>query len=198
MEPWVAYQATGDASEEKSRAAAEATGIKVVWKIVSSQNYSGALGESDTLSDEAVSQGGFATELLKRINVGRLVIESGSTVALEADIMLQYNGVINVMKHLNMLPGSPAPPAKERVYVRDTRRAMGKNRGFWRPIAQPGKMLYNDEEIAIVTDEFGRVIEEINAPVEGILLINKPSSFIDPLSDVLSYRYGAFIGLLSS
>ena len=61
MEPWVAYQATGDASEEKSRAAAEATGIKVLWKIVSLQNYSGALGESHTLSDEAVSQGGFVS-----------------------------------------------------------------------------------------------------------------------------------------
>jgi uncharacterized protein len=195
MQPWVAYKATGDVSEEKSRKAAEASGIRVVWKNVPCLDYKEGFGESSTLSDEAIPVGSFSMELLKRLRLGMVTIESGSSFALETDILLQYEGVMNVMKHLGMLEGSLKKLSEDKVHIIDTRRAMAKDRGFWQPFVQPGLMVEKNQRIAVVTDEFGRMKEDITAPESGILLINKLSSFIDPLSDVLSERYGAFVGL---
>jgi predicted deacylase len=70
---------------------------------------------------------------------------------------------------------------------------MAKNTGFWRPVAVPGNMVSKGEVLAVVTDEYGRKTEEAISPVDGILLINKPNSFVDPLSYVLGHRYGALV-----
>jgi predicted deacylase len=193
MQPWVAYHATGDRAEEKSRVAAEASGVRVVYKITPVKEWTEQIGESTTLADEYLPTS-FAIQMLKRVKADRLVIESGSDVVMGNDVEVQCTGVLNVMKHVGMLEGSPIQPAEDKVYISNTRRAMAKNRGFWRPIILPGENVFNGQRLALVTDEYGRKIEDITAPTDGILLINRLNSYVDPLSGVLSRRYGAFIG----
>lgn len=193
MQPWVAYHAIGDITEEKSRLAAEATGVRVVYKITPVKEWTDQIGESTTLADEYLPAS-FAVQMLKRVKVGRLVIESGSDVVMGNDVDVQYTGVLNVMRHVGMLEGSPIQPAESRVYISNTRRAMAKNRGFWRPIISPGRNVTKGQRLALVTDEYGRETEDITAPTDGILLINRLNSYVDPLSGVLNRRYGAFVG----
>jgi predicted deacylase len=192
MQPWVDYHAIGGKSEERSKAAAEATGMRVVYKITPRKDYKDEIGMSTTFADEYLPNSS-AMQILKRVKLGRLVIEAGSTVVRNEDVIVQYSGVLNVMKHLGMLKGSPTKPAGKRVYVNHARRVMAKNTGFWRPVAVPGNMVSKGEVLAVVTDEYGRKTEEAISPVDGILLINKPNSFVDPLSYVLGHRYGALV-----
>jgi hypothetical protein len=193
MQPWVAYHATGDNAEEKSRAAAEASNVRVVYKITPVKEWTEQIGESTTLADEYLPTS-FAMQMLKRVKAGRLVIESGSDVLMGNDVDVQYAGVLNVMKQVGMLEDSPTQPPENRVYISNTRRAMAKNRGFWRPLISPGKDVSKGQLLALVTDEYGRKAEDITAPADGILLINRLNSFVDPLSGALNRRYGAFIG----
>jgi len=147
-QPWVAYYAGGTSP---SRRAAEATGITVVC-ISATPEYKENISEGTTLADEYMPTA-FAKQMLKRVKLGRLVIESGSTVVLEPEVMVQYNGVMNVMKHLGMLEGSPTQPTEKRIYINDTRRVMARNRGFWPPMVPPGSMVSKGEMLAVVADE---------------------------------------------
>jgi len=194
MQPWVDYHAIGGDSEDSSRAAAEASGVRVVYKITPVKEYKGEIGSSTVLADEYLPTSS-AMKILGRVKLGRVIIEAGSTVAGNEDVDVQYLGILNVMKHLKMLEGTPKiPNPQRRVYINEARRVMAKKVGFWRPVAVPGNMIAEGDPVALVTDEFGREIENLTSPVKGIVLINKPNSFVDPLSNVLGYRYGALIG----
>ena len=192
MQPWVDYHAVGGESEKCSRVAADITGVRVVYKITPVKEYKGEIGMSVQLADEYLPTSS-AMHTLKRVKLGRLVIEAGSTLVQNEDVGVQYNGVVNVMKHMKMLKGSPTKQKQKRVYVSEATRVMANNTGFWRPLARPGNFVSKGETIAIVTDEYGRRIETAASPVNGILLINKPNSFVDPLSNVLGFRYGALV-----
>jgi len=56
---------------------------------------------STTFADEYLPNSS-AMQILKRVKLGRLVIEAGSTVVRNEDVIVQYSGVLNVMKHLGI------------------------------------------------------------------------------------------------
>ena len=77
-------------------------------------------------------------------------------------------GVLNLLKWLNMIDGKPELPEKQYV-ANETTSVLNSKGGFLEYKVELGDILKENDVILDVTDPFGRVLETITAPKEGII-----------------------------
>jgi len=83
-------------------------------------------------------------------------------------ILKGTKGVFNVLKWLKMISGEPELPEKQ--YVSNLTKNMICNRGgFLEWNFELGDFIKKGDAVVDVTDPFGRVLETLNAPSDGIL-----------------------------
>jgi predicted deacylase len=97
-----------------------------------------------------------------------------------ANWMLVTNGLLNVMRHLKMLPGQPVNPSHWWVVKQHALRPDKAGLTAWEPIATPRKMVKKGDLLARMVDFFGREIEAITAPVDGVLSSVRPQATAYP------------------
>ena len=121
-----------------------------------------------------------------------MLIESGGGGILTPESTSRHvNAVMNVIKYLKMLKGTPIEPSNQTqlgeraVGVRATRG------GFFTYLVNAGDVVEEGQQIGQITDPFGVVIEDIKAPMGGAVnIINflSAKNTGDPLFSICELR----------
>ncbi len=180
--PHVEYGIFGGELGKKIEAIAKATGIETLWGI------------EECISPWKERYAGTLCRELKTRSIPCIYIEAGNLCLFqESAIEVHYQAVLNIMRYLGMLKGTAKPSETQRI-VRQVERVAPTSRGLWIPKVSVGGYVMQEDVLALVTDISGNTVEEIRAPIEGLVLIMRPQSLVDPLSDRFEDNYGAMIG----
>ncbi|RRJ85404.1 succinylglutamate desuccinylase [Aestuariirhabdus litorea] len=144
-------QIRANLDDEETRAMARAFGVPV---MINSNLRDGSLRES-------------ASELGVRV----LLYEAGEALRFdELSIRAGYRGVINVMRHLGMLArgrksGQPEPfEARQSAWVR------ASESGFITHLKQLGDYVSKGDELAVIKDPYGEVLNKVVTKYDGIII----------------------------
>ena len=181
--PFVICRAGNDEVAKKSKAIAMAFGLPYVLTV--SKPVQLAKGQS---SYAAAADKGTPAILAEAGGVGQMQEEA---------VSLLVNGVVNVMRHLEMIDDAkfeshtetnskpkPEKTARSAVATKGTSAAdmaastvltkfewlYTKSTGVWYPKVAPGAVVNEGEQIGTVRDLFGDTLEEIVSPVNGVVL----------------------------
>lgn len=148
----------------RSRAMAEVYGIE--WVVASNSVKGGTYS--------AAAAAGVPTILTEAGQCGRLD---------ETNTQIHLQGCLNVLKHLGVLPGQPAPVAPVKVCSQFPWVNAGQSGCFY-PAVNIGQMVQAGQPIGVIKDCFGQVLAEYTAPASGVVLFVVTSLAInagDPL-----------------
>jgi predicted deacylase len=102
--------------------------------------------------------------------VPTVVYEAGSPRRLERPfIEVGIQGVLNVLRHLRMMPGEPADPPL-RLWIERTRWIRSRKGGILELKVDLGAPLRRGQEISVHNNPFGRERSVLKAPSAGIVL----------------------------
>jgi predicted deacylase len=151
LEPFTIYDASPH--EERTREIALAFGLPYVIRQ--------ELDESGL--------GGMTSSAAARAGIPAVIAEAGGCGQLEdAATSLLVDGVRNVLRHLGMLPGEPAPPRSRSVEKFVWLRAARE--GWWQPVVAAGEEVAESQPVGTLRDLYGDVLEELRAPQDGVVL----------------------------
>jgi len=99
------------------------------------------------------------------------IVESGRVGTInESDVKFYLDGLTNLLKLLEMIPGKPT--LHDHRTLPKARLIMLKRGGIWHPIKLVGSLFEQDELLGTVTDVFGEIVEEVRAPMRGVVLFH--------------------------
>jgi predicted deacylase len=102
--------------------------------------------------------------------VPTIVYEAGTAKRLERPfISMGIAGVLNVMRHLEMLPGEPVR-APLQLEIGDTRWLRARAGGILDLRAELGQPLHRGQEISVNSNPFGRERSVLRAPFAGLVI----------------------------
>lgn len=87
----------------------------------------------------------------------------------EASVLRNVGGVLNVLKHLGMVPGVPEPSPVP-VWIDKYEVVMSPLDGLFFPAVEMGRYVAKGQMVGRVTDDLGTVSAEMAAPFSGIVL----------------------------
>jgi predicted deacylase len=155
LEPIVGYQPGDDEISKATHEIANAFGAKYTWRM---QN----------LPFEGVT----AVEYKKILGIPSILPEIGSHCDRlhnrEKNIGICHDGIINVMKHLEMMEGTVSE-SKELMDV-ELHYLHANNGGIQRQIKKENDIVEEGEILAEIFDVFGNKIEELRAPYRGVVI----------------------------
>ena len=147
---------------------------------------------ADFVTLRALNQAMTTTGATSRAKIPNMLIESGGGGILTPESTSRHvNAVMNVIKYLKMLKGTPIEPSNQTqlgeraVGVRATRG------GFFTYLVNAGDVVEEGQQIGQITDPFGVVIEDIKAPMGGAVnIINflSAKNTGDPLFSICELR----------
>jgi uncharacterized protein len=85
------------------------------------------------------------------------------------DVDAIAHGCVNVMRYLKMLPGD-APPVENPVWFSSVVTATSDQTGIFYPLVEKRTYVQQGMKVGYVTDFFGKTIEDVRAPVTGVVL----------------------------
>jgi predicted deacylase len=119
-----------------------------------------------------------------RRGVVSIFAESGGNGTLEeADVRVHMDGVVNVMRYLGMIDGSPSTVGP-RVSARDRKVVRATRAGLLRLRVKIGDELVAGQEVAEVCNVFGEVVETVRssgAGIAGLVWAHKVVNTGDPI-----------------
>lgn len=145
-------QIRANLDDEKTHAMAKAFGVPV---LLNANLRDGSLRES---ADE--------------LGVSMLLYEAGEALRFdELSIRAGLKGIINVMRHLNMLPqGRARKNAVEPFVARQSGWVRATDSGFVSHLKQLGDYVEKGESLATIKDPFGRILENVVSNAKGIII----------------------------
>ena len=149
MAPTVVYLEEGD---EQFRAEelgfARAVGIDLLWK-----------GKGLWASAHVAA--------VKR-DIPAILVETGEEGRCSEPLVeLHERTILNAMKHLHMIQGTPQLPERWMI-VRGTYLHSGAG-GIFHPRAHLKQMVRQGDRLGVITDLFGEIVETVEAPYDGII-----------------------------
>jgi predicted deacylase len=153
LEPFSIYEASP--VEEQAHAIAVAMGLPYV---VREERQEGGLGG---MTSSAAAQAGIPAIIAEAGGCGRL---EESAVTMLAD------GVRNVLRQLEMLPGPAEPPSPAMRTVGSFVWLRCERAGWWDAAVRAGDEVAAGALLGSVRNLWGDVVEEIHAPRDGVVL----------------------------
>ncbi len=99
-----------------------------------------------------------------------ITVEAGHAGTVEPDdVAALVNGSLGVMRHLKMLPGTPAP-VEHPVWIERLADVASEQSGIFYPSVKRGAYVQAGMKVGHVTDYVGRPIFEARAKAAGVLL----------------------------
>lgn len=99
-----------------------------------------------------------------------ITVEAGGGMGCnERDVAIHMNAARNVLRHLRVLPGEPQPAKRWRVVEADSTYASAA--GYFTPQCKLGDAVKAGQVIACIRDALGRTLEELRAPLDGIVTL---------------------------
>jgi predicted deacylase len=159
MAPLAQYVAGGWAYEQRCDALARATGLPFIWKL-------------DTAESTAKTPNSVLT-VAARLGLPTIGLEVGGGGRLdEADVACMADALLNVMRYLGMLGGKD-PRFRPQHRIRRGHRLRPSVGGvLWNRIDLLERVA-RGQVVQVVTDLFGRVKQEIVAPVDGVVIARR-------------------------
>ena len=114
-----------------------------------------------TLAYEAIKQG-----------VPSIISESGlgyNTQPSDEEVDGHVIGVLNLLKHFGMLPGTPKIPGQQCYLEPDRLRVLAPVSGIFKHIPDQGDLVKSGELIGTITDLDGEILSEIHAPRDAVV-----------------------------
>ena len=112
----------------------------------------------------------YSTHTAQMRGIPAITVESGKQgVPAEEDIVRVVRGTRNVLRFLHMIPGTPVKPART-VWVTDAAYVRAEQDGIFYPLVKSEQKVRKGEKIGTVTDFFGNVVQEVRAPIGGMIL----------------------------
>jgi predicted deacylase len=153
LEPFAIYEASP--VEERAHAIAVAFGLPYV---VREERREGSLGG---MTSSAAAQAG----------IPAIIAEAGGRGQLEESaVQTLVDGVRNVLRSLEMLPGDIAPPPASQRTVGSFVWLRCERAGWWDAAVGSGDEVREGDVLGRVRDLWGDVHEEIRAPRDGVVL----------------------------
>jgi predicted deacylase len=160
LEPFAIYDASP--VEERARALAVAFGLPYV---VREEPAAGLAGMTSTAAAGA--------------GIPAIIAEAGGCGQLEpAAVELLVEGVANVLRSLEMLPGPVVPPRVDMRLVGAFDWLRCRDAGFWEAAVGAGDEVGQGQLLGRVSSLHGDVHEEIHAPREGVVLFLTTSAAV--------------------
>lgn len=104
-----------------------------------------------------------------KLGIPAITVESGGgMLCSEADVAVHYNTSKNIMRHLGMIPGKAEFAKKYRVVTGGMTYA--SKGGFFHPKVEVGQDLKTGDLLGTITDMYGRLIEEVRVPTDGVAI----------------------------
>jgi uncharacterized protein len=151
LEPFAIYDASPH--EERTHAIALAFGLPYV--VRQELDESGLAGMTSTAAAGA--------------GIPAVIAEAGGCGQLEeASTSLLVDGVRNVLRYLEMLPGEPSPPRSRFVGKFVWFRA--SQDGWWQPAVAAGDEVAEGQLVGTLRTLYGDVLEELRAASDGVVL----------------------------
>jgi len=103
--------------------------------------------------------------------------EAGGSGRCQSDIVdMVFEGIINVMKYLGMLKGEPDIPNKAKVYR--PYHIYSERGGFFISAVKAGDMVKKGQEIGVIKNLYGDVLERITVPDPGVIhMVTSPAIY---------------------
>src|SRR5579885_3041308 len=115
-----------------------------------------------------------------RAGVPAIIAEAGGCGRLEEDaVRMLVDGVRNVLRSLEMLPGPPEPPRADMRAVGGYEWLYSRAAGWWESTVSAGDEVEEDGVLGRLLTLHGDVIEEIRAPRAGVVLFLTTSPAVD-------------------
>jgi predicted deacylase len=109
---------------------------------------------------------------MSQTQIPNMLIESGGGGILTRENTRRHvDAVVNVMKYLKMLGGEPEEPKNQTLLTGMTIGVRAERGGFFTYLVGVGDLVEEGQPIGEITDPFGGVIEEIEAPMRGVVHI---------------------------
>jgi len=148
LEPFALYDESP--VQERSRALAEAFGLPYVVR-------------------QQASLGGMTCTEAARAGIPAIIAEAGGIGQVDERAVAQLaQGVVNVLRSLDMLPGDPEPSSPRRLG--EFTFVYGERAGWWETAVATGATVAAGDRLGCIRDLFGDVIEEVSAPAGGVVL----------------------------
>ena len=161
LEPFVLYDESP--LEERAKGIAVAFGFPYVVRSAPAE-----APISGTTSSAAAAAG-----------IPAVIAEAGGCGLLEESaVRLHLDGLTNALRHLEMLPGEPAPPTTVVHHVDRFVWLRSTGGGWWETSVQAGGEASAGSLVGVVRDLYGDVVEEIVAPEDGVALFVTTSAAV--------------------
>lgn len=152
LEPFAIYAES--AVEERSRSLAEVFGLPYVVREPRSES----------------GLGGMTCIAAAEAGIPAIIAEAGGCGLLSEDAVgMLVRGVENVLRVLEMLPGSPEPVVGQR-HVARSEWLRCASEGWWDAAVSAGAEVPAGGLVGCVRDLWGDVLEEVRAPEDGVVL----------------------------
>ena len=175
LEPFALY--SDSAVAERARAVAVAFGLPYV---IRQDKQESALG-------------GMTADAAAAAGIPAVIAEAGGRGQLEESaVALLVNGVRNVLKQLEMLPGAPQRLARTCAWSEDSSGSVAPGRAGGTHSSQSGDEVKEGGVVGRVRDLWGEVHEEIRAPCDGVVLFITTSPAV--AADGILLGLGADLG----
>jgi predicted deacylase len=105
-----------------------------------------------------------------RAGVPTIILEAGETFRFQRNMVAHgVMGVRNVLGSLGMIEEKPRQP-RLRVIVKVTDWARSERGGIADILVRPGQIVYEGDEIASITNPFGREVFSVRSPLTGLII----------------------------
>ncbi len=129
---------------------------------------------------------GSLREAARKKKVNLLLFEGGEALRFEENIIKHgFNGCVNVMKDIGMLPTIKPIKRKKSYIAQSSSWVRAPHSGSFHVLKQPGDYVKKDELLAIISDPFGENPYEVFSKESGIIigmskipLVNKGDAMI--------------------
>ncbi len=107
----------------------------------------------------------------KDLGIPILVYEAGEALRFD-DISIRggVHGILQVMKHLGMLPTKASKPVKDPIMARNSSWQRAPRSGVFRSLKKLGQRVQRDELLGYISDPFGTDEQEVRTKVGGIII----------------------------
>jgi predicted deacylase len=99
-----------------------------------------------------------------------ITVEAGRSGPVDPeDVEVLVNGTLGAMRHLKMLPGTPAP-VEHPVWIDHLADVAAAQAGIFYPLVKPGAYAEAGMKLGYITDYVGRTVADIRAKEGGVVL----------------------------
>jgi predicted deacylase len=130
---------------------------------------------------------GHTTDSAAELRIPNILLEAGRGGLLEEEhVRAHVNAIYNIIRYLGMIEGEPVEPSGQRTIARGVGIRAGHS-GFFEHLVEPGCIVSNGQTIGVIYDIFGRTVEEIKSPIDGVITIinfRPPKCTGDPLFSI--------------